>query len=101
MNDHTAMSQTEQEDVLADESMKGLRFSKQYCLKALTDWTLFPQLLNIHEASWLTQVPVKTLYKWHSDGVLEGVAKTIGKQLRFDRDALLSMWKDETKKTAK
>ena len=48
----------------------GMRFSDEYCLQALSDWSLFPKVLNIREASWLTQVPVKTLYKWNSEGKL-------------------------------
>ncbi len=40
----------------------------------------------------LTRVPVKTLYKWNADGKLRGIATRVGKQLRFDRDALLRMW---------
>lgn len=81
-------------------SVEELRYSHEYCLRALADWSLFPQVLNIREACWLTQVPVKTLYKWKSEGKLKGVAKTIGKQLRFDRDALLRMWvHEETKGT--
>ena len=78
--------------------LEGLRFSREHCLRALADWSLFPKLLNIQEASWLTQVPVKTLYKWNSEGMLKGIARTIGRQLRFDREALLHMWVDETKK---
>lgn len=58
----------------------------------LADWRLAPQLLNIQEASMLTRVPVKTLYKWNADGKLRGIATRVGKQLRFDRDALLRMW---------
>ena len=80
---------------------KGLRFPREHCLRALSDWSLFPKLLNISEASWLTQIPIKTLYKWSSEGKLRAVAKTIGKQLRFDRDALLRMWVNETKKATK
>lgn len=70
------------------------------CQKVLADWRLFPQVLNIQEASWLTQIPVKTFYKWNSEGKLKGVARRIGKQLRFDRDALLRIWVNG-KKTAK
>ena len=83
------------------EPPQGMRFPREHCMEALTNWALFPQLLNIQEASWLTQVPIKTLYKWNSEGTLEGVTKTIGKQLRFDRDALLRMWIHETKKASK
>ena len=78
--------------------LEGLRFSRKHCLKALADWSLFPKLLNIREASWLTQVPVKTLYKWNSEGKLKCIARTIGKQLRFDREALLHLWVNDTKK---
>ncbi len=78
-----------------------LRFPYEHCLKALTDWSLFPRLLTIHEASWLTQVPVKTLYKWNAQGKLIKVTTTLGKQLRFDREALLRMWTHETAKGTK
>jgi excisionase family DNA binding protein len=78
-----------------------LRFPYEHCLNALTDWTLFPRLLTIQEAAWLTQVPVKTLYKWNAQGKLKKVATTLGKQLRFDREALLQMWTHETSKSSK
>lgn len=81
-------------------SEKTQKFNSVY-FQALSDWSVFPLLLTIEEASLLTRVPVKTLYKWNSQGKLKGVAKTNGKQLRFDRDALLRMWRDEktTKQT--
>ncbi len=78
-----------------------LRFPDEHCLKALTDWSLFPRLLTIQEASWLTSTPTSTLYKWHAEGKLQKVAKTIGKQLRFDREALLHMWTHEKSKGTK
>ena len=68
-------------------------------LGVLADWSKAPQLLNISEASILTQVPIKTLYKWHAEGKLAGVVRKLGKQLRFDRDALSRLWFND-KKTA-
>ncbi len=98
-NVHSNKSNQPKHRMPLTEPPKGLRFSRDHCLKALTDWSLFPKVLNIREASWLTQVPIKTLYKWSSEGKLKGIAKTIGKQLRFDRDALLRMWVNERKAT--
>ena len=80
---------------------RGLRLSADMCLKALSDWTLFPRLLTVEEVAWLTGLPVKTVYTLNAKGTFLGVVKKIGKQLRFDRDALLRLWTDASKKAAK
>lgn len=67
----------------------------------LADWSLAPKLLNISEASFLTAIPVKTLYRWNACGMLKGVATRIGKRLRFDRDALLRLFTHENQKATK
>lgn len=66
----------------------------------LANWALAPQVLNIVEASFLTRIPVKTLYKWNAAGKLKGITSKIGKELRFDRDALLRLWKHDSRKAA-
>lgn len=65
------------------------------CFQGLADWSVYPRLLTIQEVSFLLRVPVSTLYKWNASGEFEGVSKRIGKQLRFDRDALMRMWCSE------
>ena len=64
--------------------------------EAWRDPSCAPKHLSITEASYLIQVPVATLYKWHAAGKLKGVAARIGKQLRIDRDALLHLWSNGT-----
>lgn len=58
-----------------------------------------PKLLSIREASYLMQVPIKTLYRWNSEGRLHGIATRVGKQLRIDRDGLLRLWTHAKKTT--
>ena len=83
------------------EASDKIRIPEEQRYLVLTDWSLAPKVLNIQEASLLTQVPIKTLYKWSSEGKLLGITRTIGKQLRFDRDALLDIWVNGKKKTTK
>lgn len=67
----------------------------------LANWSLAPQLLSIQAASYLTQIPVKTLYKWNAAGKLKGITSKVGKELRFDRDGLLRLFQHENRKTTK
>ena len=80
---------------------KGLRMPAEICLKALSDWTLFPRLLTVSEVAFLCGLSVKAVYTLKCKGVFEGVVRKIGKQLRFDRDALLERWTHARKNPAK
>ncbi len=81
--------------------VRGLRLPPEVCIKALSDWSLFPFLLNVDEVAWLTGLPVKTVYALNAKGVFAGVVRKIGRQLRFNRDALLRLWTDAAKKATK
>lgn len=49
----------------------------------------YPVILNITQASKLLQLPIATLYDWHSRGLLKGCCRKLGKHLRFPRNRLI------------
>lgn len=46
----------------------------------------FPPVLTVDQAASLAQVPKQTIYAWHSQGLLTGCCRKVGKHLRFFRD---------------
>ena len=51
----------------------------------------FPPILTVDQVAALLQLPKRTVYDWHSRGLLKGCCRKVGKHLRFFRDRLLNL----------
>lgn len=66
-----------------------LKLSKSEIQSAFQD-SHWPPCLTVEQAAALLQVPIGTIYDWHSRGRLKGCVRRVGKYLRFFRDRLIN-----------